>query len=132
MIEYNGKTLLSTSEVCQVLDRSTDAVRQLIYRKKLPHTKIGSRLYFDTHMVHNFFPNKAGLPAFESLNGEKYKEEFYDLRFVRKTLNYTPGYLRGLVKKGALEGYCTAAGKILITKSSLDKFMGVYDESQDI
>ena len=82
--------------------------------------------------VMKFHSNKSGLPSFESLNDLSKHEKFYTLIEVQTLLNYTPNYLKTLIKSRRLDGYCTADNQILIPKKSLDKFMGVFNEAEDL
>lgn len=132
MIQYEGKTLLTTQEACTVLNRSMEALRQMIYRNRFKKHKIGSRIYLDNDEVLTFHPRKAGLPSFEKLNGIAQHEKFYTLHEVQSLLNYTPNYLKTLIKAGKLDGCCTADNQILIPKKSLDKFIGVFNEAEDL
>lgn len=132
MIQYEGKTLLTTQEACTVLNRSMEALRQMIYRNRFSKHKIGSRIYLDNDEVISFHPKKAGLPSFEKLNGDAKHEKFFTFTHVQTLLNYTPNYLKALIKSGKLIGYCTADNQILIPKKSLDKFMGVFNEAEDL
>ena len=132
MIQWEGKTLLTTQEACTILNQSMEALRQLIYRGRFTGRKIGARLYLDNDEVLTFYPCKAGLPSFEKLNGSSQGEKFYTLIEVQTLLNYTPNYLKTLIKADKLIGYCTADNQILIPKNSLDKFLGVFNEADDL
>jgi len=132
MIQYEGKTLLTTQEACTVLNRSMEALRQMIYRGRFSKQKIGSRIYLDNAEIMTFHSRKAGFPSFEELGDLSQHEKFYTLIEVQSLLNYTPNYLKTLIKSGRLEGYCTADNQILIPKKSLDKFMGVFNEAEDL
>lgn len=130
MIQYEGKTFLTTQEACNVLNRSMEALRQMIYRKKFTMKKIGARIYLDNDEVMTYFSKKLELPAFEEDN-ENY-EEIVPFPKVQGMLNYSRVYLRTLIKNGKMKAYCTADGQILISKQSLDNYMGVVDDAQDI
>ena len=132
MIQHNGKTFLSASEACNILHRSMEALRQLVYRNRLKKYKIGNRIYLEQNEVMNFFSNKMNLPAFESLTDELAHETFYGFDHVRGLLNYTPAYLKLLIKRGKIAAYCTADGEIMIPKSSLDTYLGVFNEADDL
>ena len=125
MITYEGKTYLTTKEACRVMDRSIEALRQLIHRKRLNPQKIGSRLYLDNEEVMNYFPNKFNLPKFELIKPSEREDDYYSFEHVRGILNFTPTYLRCLIRNGKLKAFCTSDGQILVPKSSLDQFMGV-------
>ncbi len=131
MITYDGKTYLTTKEACQVMDKSIEALRQLIHRNRLNTRKIGARLYLDNAEVMDFFPLKYKLPPFETLDEELKNEEFFSFSHVQGIFQYTSAYLKNLIKNGKMIGYATSDGQILIPKSSLDKYMGVSDEGQD-
>ena len=78
MIQYEDKTLLTTNEACSVLNRSMEALRQMIYRKKFTMKKIGHRIYLDNDEVMTHYARKMKLPSFESLNGKQVPSEAGD------------------------------------------------------
>ena len=131
MIQHNGKTLLTTEAACGVLNRSMEALRQMLYRKRLGKHKIGNRIYLFSDEISNFLPKKKGYPKFDPLDHPE-DEIFYSFTHVLGLLNYTAPYLKTLIKIGKLVGYCTADGQILIPKSSLDNYMGVFNEAEDL
>lgn len=131
MIQYEDKTWLTTQEACSVLNRSMEALRQMIYRKKFTMKKIGSRIYLDNIEVMAYFPKKMGLPSFETLDNPE-DEKYFTLDHVIGLLNYSRVYLKTLIKNGKLKAYCTADGQFLIPKQSLDNYMGVSDNADDI
>lgn len=132
MLQHNNRTLLTTQEACSMLNHSVESLRQLIWRGRFKKHKIRSRIYLDHDEVCSFYSRKLKLPSFEDLDGDKRSEEFFSLEKVRAMVNYTPSYLRALIKKKELIAYATVDGQILIPKSSLDQFTGVYDEAFDI
>jgi excisionase family DNA binding protein len=124
MLEYENKKYLTTKEAHQMLNRSMEALRQLIYRGRLTRHKIGSRIYLDHDEVVTYYAKRMGIKPYTGANGS----EVLTFNYVNDLLKYTPTYLRQLVKKDVLDGYCTPDGEILITKQSVEKYMGVYSD----
>jgi hypothetical protein len=133
MIQYEGKTLLSTKEVCETLNKTTEAVRQHIYRKNLIPTRVQRRLYFDLTQVNEFNARRMGLPALETCESfQNNTDSFFTVKFVADTLGVAISYLRTLIKKSKLQGYVSQDGALFIPKSSFDKYMGVSDVADTI
>jgi hypothetical protein len=109
-----------------------EALRQMIYRKKFEVKKIGNRVYLDNDEVMRHFARKSKLPAFEDVCLAYSNDRYISIEQIQGQLNYSHVHLKNLIKSGKLVGYCTADGQIVISKESLDKFMGVNSDAQDL
>jgi hypothetical protein len=122
MMTFQDKSYFTTKEVCEIWNRSMEAVRQKVFRKVIEVVKVGNRLYLDADQVNNYYPKKRGLPPLAEAPKE---DEFFTEEAMARSLSVSQNHLRQLIRQGKLKAYCDTDGKIYIPESSLGVYMGV-------
>jgi excisionase family DNA binding protein len=56
------KRLLNITELSHYLNLKIASIYDLVYRKKIPYTKIGNRLRFDTCLIEKWIEAKTYIP----------------------------------------------------------------------
>ena len=123
MINFKGASFVSVAEAADMLNRTTESVRQLAKRHEIGHAKIRRRVYFRLSDLETLMSKKHNLPSFEALSSiEQSGAGFESVSSIAKANQYNETYLTRLVKQGKLVGYITISGEILIPRRSIDEF----------
>jgi hypothetical protein len=64
------KKMLTLTEAGQVTNRTPKAIRQLIYRRKFPFTKVGGRVFVDSEGLDRFLKLSRKTTAEEAAGRE--------------------------------------------------------------
>lgn len=115
---------ISVEKAAELLNKSQHCVRQLMLRKKIATRSISGRTFLDLDSVLTYASRKKGIPSWDA-NVEKIKHKtFVAVEFAAQELMVQISYIIKLVKGKALEGYITSSGEVLITKDSINAYLG--------
>lgn len=123
MLIHDNRQYLNLKELCQLLNRSTEAVRMLIQRNVIVPVKINSRLYFDAQMAQTFYAKKKGLPSLESSEEFKRGEAFFSLHKSAEKLGLGIESMRLKVRQKIVRAFCSVEGEIFIPQSVLNAYI---------
>lgn len=118
--------LVSIEKAADILQKSAHSTRQLALRGMIESEKVNSRTFLKLDSVLTYYARKKNLPCWEDTPDDVKKQTFVSLEFASEQLMVQPPYLVRLLRiKGpaGLEGYVTACGDIMITRSSINSYL---------
>lgn len=123
--------LISVAQAAQMLGRTEASVRQYIMRGKLASSKTGRNIRVPLEEVLHFFANKKGLPSWEDNVSILKEDTIIPVSIAAQELGVSKQYLTRLVKTKAVDGYVTASGDIVVTRSSVNAFYRTPENDAD-
>jgi len=114
---------VSIVQAAEILHKSEHAVRQLLRRGKLSRAIEGRAIAIPLEEVLTYHARKKRLPSWEKNFDRVTKQTFVSLEMASATLMIQQIYLTNLVREKVIEGYITAAGRIMISEDSINAYL---------
>lgn len=114
---------ITVEKASDILRKSTPAVRQLLRRGKLSQFTKNRMVMLSLDEVLSYHAKKKKLPSWENNISKIISKEFISLEEAKNRMLLQPIYLMSLIRKKLLEGYVTAAGEVMISKESINRYL---------
>lgn len=123
-VEFEETKHITVAKASELLNKTPHCVRQLMFRKKIQTHSVNGRIYLDFDDVLTYQSRKKGIPSWEANISKLKHKSFISLEYAAQELMVQVSYVTKLIKNGTLEGYVASSGEVLITKESINKYLG--------
>ena len=129
---FEASKHITVEKASELLAKSEHCVRQLMLRKKVLTHSVNGKTFLDLDSVLTYASRKKGIPSWdENIDSVKHLS-FTLLSFAAQELMVQPSYIIKLIKNKTLEGYISASGEVMITKQSINKYLGRNNATTDL
>ena len=129
---FDETKYISVAKAAELLNKTEHCVRQLMLRKKVISYSMNGRTFLNIDSVLTYQSRKKGIPSWDVNLPKIRHKSFVAVEFAAQELMVQVSYIIKLVKNNTLEGYVTSFGDVMITKESINKYLGTVNNASDL
>ena len=131
IVLHDDAKLITIDKAAELICKTSHSVRQLVMRGQIEKTYVKNSIFLVLDSVLTYHARKKGFPSWEDNIEKTRNESFVSIGFTSQALVVQEPYILRLLKNKQLIGYVTAAGDIMISKSSINAYLRKPDAKDE-